>query len=775
MADRTQKLTLLAAIDERTMRRSIELTRGLEREVDSLTYSLDEEQEAADQLAQGLGKLNNANTRSIANIRARVQAMKHEQNAAAELLGVEDKLAKARERARGRTTTPQAATGGADLGRVERGVSSLGQVAGLVPGGGGDVFRALADLTGAADDIKPLVAEVTALARSGPIAAAALKAVGVSGGTAATGATAAAVGIGAITVAAGIFVVAFAAVAIAINKFTKDLEQQKAILDGAIGAQRRYYEIIQTGTSETIKAELEAAQVRQRAAQQLRADLQAQYAALSAIEKLSPPAAQLKKNIEELNTEVRIGAFEIGKLSEALDSNEVKARDAAAAQAEAASEVEQETKKVTVSRKAETAAITAQNTALQEATERRNAEMTDRRALITARIKLNEDLAKLEEKYGEERVKVNQDAIAKVAQINARLSEQLNELATEAARANESSRRELDAQVAQIQSEGAEREIALAAETKSRLEELEERHGRELERINRDFADAERDARLNRDAVALDAAQRQRDRATEDADQTLKDSVKQEKTALKERLKEQRRADEQRIRDLRAANIREMEERRIALEQRIADVQSAAQAEIAATIIQKEEVLRQLQDKFAQEKAVRQGMYQQEVQELLAHINQLVSINATGLAAIGELWQGFFSGLGAGLAGASASLGSSLGGSSGGQSSGIVTGAGGIPSVRLGSSLGFANGVRNFTGGLAVVGERGPELAHLARGTSVYSNSDSKQIMAGMKSVSVSQGAIVINTTSTDARGIMREVKRALPKMLTEVIEGLTQ
>jgi hypothetical protein len=35
---------------------------------------------------------------------------------------------------------------------------------------------------------------------------------------------------------------------------------------------------------------------------------------------------------------------------------------------------------------------------------------------------------------------------------------------------------------------------------------------------------------------------------------------------------------------------------------------------------------------------------------------------------------------------------------------------------------GFATGVRNFAGGLAVVGERGPELVSLPRGSSVYPN-----------------------------------------------------
>lgn len=44
---------------------------------------------------------------------------------------------------------------------------------------------------------------------------------------------------------------------------------------------------------------------------------------------------------------------------------------------------------------------------------------------------------------------------------------------------------------------------------------------------------------------------------------------------------------------------------------------------------------------------------------------------------------------------------------------------------------GFANGVRNFGGGLAVVGERGPELVNLPKGADVFSNEESKRMTGG--------------------------------------------
>jgi hypothetical protein len=52
---------------------------------------------------------------------------------------------------------------------------------------------------------------------------------------------------------------------------------------------------------------------------------------------------------------------------------------------------------------------------------------------------------------------------------------------------------------------------------------------------------------------------------------------------------------------------------------------------------------------------------------------------------------------------------------------------------------GFADGVRNFSGGLAVVGERGPELVNLPKGADVFTNEESRKMTA-------SGGGITIET-----------------------------
>jgi tape measure domain-containing protein len=44
---------------------------------------------------------------------------------------------------------------------------------------------------------------------------------------------------------------------------------------------------------------------------------------------------------------------------------------------------------------------------------------------------------------------------------------------------------------------------------------------------------------------------------------------------------------------------------------------------------------------------------------------------------------------------------------------------------------GFADGVRNFGGGMAIVGERGPELVNLPKGADVFSNEESRRMTGG--------------------------------------------
>lgn len=77
-----------------------------------------------------------------------------------------------------------------------------------------------------------------------------------------------------------------------------------------------------------------------------------------------------------------------------------------------------------------------------------------------------------------------------------------------------------------------------------------------------------------------------------------------------------------------------------------------------------------------------------------------------------------------------------------GAINGALAGIPGSPKVDI---PGFADGVRNFGGGMAVVGERGPELVNLPKGSDVFSNRESMSMGGGGTTINIS-GTINIQT-----------------------------
>jgi hypothetical protein len=68
---------------------------------------------------------------------------------------------------------------------------------------------------------------------------------------------------------------------------------------------------------------------------------------------------------------------------------------------------------------------------------------------------------------------------------------------------------------------------------------------------------------------------------------------------------------------------------------------------------------------------------------------------------------------------------------SGGSGSGTKSSGNWFTSLLHGVIPGFADGVTNFGGGLAMVGEQGPEIAHLAKGTNIVPNGKLGSLMGG--------------------------------------------
>lgn len=73
----------------------------------------------------------------------------------------------------------------------------------------------------------------------------------------------------------------------------------------------------------------------------------------------------------------------------------------------------------------------------------------------------------------------------------------------------------------------------------------------------------------------------------------------------------------------------------------------------------------------------------------------------------------------------------------------------------------YAEGTMSAPGGLAIVGEKGPELVDLPRGSAVYSSSDTKNMLGG---ITIAPGAIVINGGSASAEAIAQQVIVAIER-----------
>lgn len=65
---------------------------------------------------------------------------------------------------------------------------------------------------------------------------------------------------------------------------------------------------------------------------------------------------------------------------------------------------------------------------------------------------------------------------------------------------------------------------------------------------------------------------------------------------------------------------------------------------------------------------------------------------------------------------------------------------------------GFATGVRNFSGGLALVGEQGPELVNLPAGSNVYSNKESQKMTGNSNTSNVTIGTVMLGDQSAVGR-----------------------
>lgn len=94
----------------------------------------------------------------------------------------------------------------------------------------------------------------------------------------------------------------------------------------------------------------------------------------------------------------------------------------------------------------------------------------------------------------------------------------------------------------------------------------------------------------------------------------------------------------------------------------------------------------------------------------------------------------------------------------------------------LGRMPKLAKGTKNFGGGLAMVGELGPELVHLPRGSRVTPHDESARMLrsaagGGLPSLYVDIGDITINTSSNSIKETIPDIKKAIRQAVRPEME----
>lgn len=665
-SDKERKLSLLIAVDQAMVEKSRKHIRDLANEEESL-------EDATRRAAKAMDVMNAETRDSITDLRQRIASLKLENDSLDRQIGLVTELSDKNERLNRTMRDRPDASKGADrfesAGDVSTGLSAAGA---LLPGAAGDAVRGLADLTGFIEQLPRLVNGVKGLAGAAPAAATGATQLAAASTAAGTAAAGAGISLGAVALAALPLAAALAVIAVMFKQIQKEAEEQKAVLQAAVAAQRRYYELIESGTSEEIRTELQAAEIRRAGAQRTLNDLQAVYGELSAFERLLPPAQELKNQIEALEGETRAVDVEIESLTNALGSSEVAARDAAAAHEEAAERIREATRQtISEVQKAADLRLQADTLAAEGTSEQVNERIE---AIRRERNAINGQIEDLESLAG-----ATEEGQAAIAELEAKLQQLRNEeslltsevlpliRAREAEtaaierqrKAREDNRQTAEdvaaaqeafnADLLKLDQKLKEDRLKLAQQTAERIKDIEARRdeqiaealldaqrneeqaGRKLAdsiaAVQQEAADREIDLRIESERrinEIIEDAAIERQRIEDDYADSTNDAVRErDATALKDaeknrdkRLKENQEQLDRQIAQERRALEQRIQDGRRADEQRIRDLRQAHEIEIRDQRQALQQRLNDIRQAAANEITATRQKHQQELAEL---------------------------------------------------------------------------------------------------------------------------------------------------------------
>lgn len=364
---------------------------------------------------------------------------------------------------------------------------------------------------------------------------------------------------------------ALAAVSVAMSEYNRQLEAQKTALKGALDAQNRYYEAVQSFTSDQARSEIESEQARIEALTQQRAETQgaldsafaqAQQAFGDGFARVLDtagqlPTAQLREQLKNLDAQLTSSEGYVARLTQGLQDLTFATRDNADAVARAVEQYTRDEEKRAQVEVRRAQYLVRANQMTEEERQARLAEINTEIAVLDmsrrstelswqAASQLNAQISDLEDEanalnsvFGS-----TADAMAEVQTKQEALTEQTDayfkalenetkarEALAEAQRKAQEDYEEYIKKSREISQEADDRANEIAADGAERRADIERKAQDTIAKIMRDYGRTNAQSIAERDALAAYQAKIQRDDSLEDEGKARSDALKEQEKA----------------------------------------------------------------------------------------------------------------------------------------------------------------------------------------------------------------------------------------------------
>jgi hypothetical protein len=540
--DKEQKVVLSFELEKRNAEQAEKGIKDLDKSIQGLTDELDALDNSASVAADSMRNIGKGAADQRREIEQSIDALKRQ-----------------------RKELKETAAGTAGLGPLQEiftvidDFANLGEQLPKMASGARDLQASLASGTSAAAGMAGSVATTTTAATA---ATPAIGGVGIS--------------LGAIAAAALPIAAALGAIALAFKVATEAIEEGRARVASAVDGQLTYFELVETGTQESIQSALAQLETERNINQKKVEFLKAQLEQMSLIEKILA-GGEIEDRLEELQSQLNESEAAINAHNAALQDEEVIARSATQttqAQTQATGQQVQASQRAEKQEQARAQAAQEQAQAMEEA-KRKEEERT--RAIKQAQ---------------EQITKIQEQAERRRQDIFRQTSRRFADLARTFAQGAEDARRQLERDQAALVEQFGEDRTKIIIDAQRAEEDAAKTHQENLKRIRIDAERSERDLIRNRDFAGLIAAREQAAEQMSDENKRFIEERKAANDRLRVQLKdlrtnflEQRRERLRNFRiqaeDTRRNNLRQIAELRLAQRRQLEDLRRSTNQQLA--------------------------------------------------------------------------------------------------------------------------------------------------------------------------------------------------